>query len=370
MPEEKEKISWLTDRSKEPRGKFYHTKAGIGFLSAKLQDLQSPFEDELKEGWYRPGTQWEETRLDYKGEPTSFEEAQWILNYIGEQGAPPTPQEAARWRSGHDREDWTYRPESTMGKLGWESPGEYQRFAGNVRYGPHGGGLVPEEGVVLTDQFGNPLYRTFDYQRAKPHIEKGRYIPMGEQGLSEYQRSQMGMEEAPPSVFKGDSSQYYPEPVDVKPFEPPSFVEFLSGSYVNPGEMYKARLQDYFADQMSRAGDLGERKAILSEQQKAVEQIRILQQTGASPEQYPFYEASRRLTAGQNTQNLYNQHVEFARKNWQASMIPPGAPQVTGTVQPQNYYPQPQQSYQSQEEQWYPPYTSRSVPRTRWLLNY
>jgi len=171
-------------------------------------------------GWYQGTT----------GKPQTFEEQQFVVDYLGKYGMLPVAGEAPS----ELQTEGTYDPESTMGRLGFGTRADYDLAeSAGERYGPYAGADVPfNTGIVVTDEFGNPTgrYMDMEHPEARRAIAEGRYInpivgPMAEQ-------------------FGGGlpgGEGYYNQPM--QPFERPSIEEALGR--LAPETVYKARLTDY-----------------------------------------------------------------------------------------------------------------------------
>ncbi|KKM24399.1 hypothetical protein LCGC14_1605510, partial [marine sediment metagenome] len=110
------------------------------------------------------------------GAPQSFEEQQFVLDFLAEFGVKPTDRRLAQ----EQFDTKTFDPLSTMGKLGFANAEQFRRSqTTGETFGPLRGSDVPTEGsIVITDAEGNPTDRFFNLNRpeARRAIEDGRFI--------------------------------------------------------------------------------------------------------------------------------------------------------------------------------------------------
>lgn len=171
-------------------------------------------------GWYGGGKPTEKG-----GKPQTFEEQQFVIDYLGQHGMLPVAGQGNQFQ-----QTGTYDPMSTMGGLGWENYNQYVRgqFA-NETYGPLAGRDVPTNaGIVVTDSMGNPVARYMDVNKpeAQRAIEAGRYINTGE--------LQGGFRDARGS---------YNQPSPYKTWQQPGMEEALGA--LPPSQIDEARMLDY-----------------------------------------------------------------------------------------------------------------------------
>lgn len=139
------------------------------------------------------------------GKPQTFEEQQFVLDYLASYGMLPTTDKYSGLQQAG-----TYDPESTMGGLGFLN---YDQYVNAQRegetYGPLAGTDVPyNTGIVTTDEFGNPVMRYMDVNKpsAQRAISEGRYInPLVGEGAAKYKGGLPG------------SEKYYNRPMGEKP---------------------------------------------------------------------------------------------------------------------------------------------------------
>lgn len=178
------------------------------------------------------------------GKPQTKQEEEYIFNFIDLHGRAPTSREVTEgFRTQVDPFTLDFRPESTMGRMGFRTFDEYvaaQRYGES--FGPFAGGLVPEGGTVLTRE-GQPFLRTFDRESYQNWIDRGAFIePPG------------GIEGAPPGQIPGvfreggigrpgqPFSEFYPQ-YPPQTFERPEMGDPLRK--LAPEQVYRSRLVDY-----------------------------------------------------------------------------------------------------------------------------
>lgn len=127
------------------------------------------------------------------GVPETKQEEAYILDYINRYGYAPTPEEVGGYRGRLDRTQFQYTPESTMGRMGFETFEEYLAAQKEAEpYGPHPGELVPYGGVVALDEQGRPVMRYMEGERVPlEYLKTGRFQlpeqrPTAEELLGEY----------------------------------------------------------------------------------------------------------------------------------------------------------------------------------------
>uniref|UniRef100_A0A6M3J362 Uncharacterized protein n=1 Tax=viral metagenome TaxID=1070528 RepID=A0A6M3J362_9ZZZZ len=176
------------------------------------------------------------------GMPSTKQEEGFILDFISQNQRAPTQQEAAAFMKGVPGSEYQWRPESTMGQMGFRTQQDYldAQRAGEP-YGPYAGSLVPEGGTVLSKDM-SPWLRTYQPERYGGPIGRGEYFtPPG------------GLKGAPPSLFGEPTgknmAEFYPQ-YDRSPFQEPSMEEVL-GKHA-PTQVYQARLADYLDRQIEQ----------------------------------------------------------------------------------------------------------------------
>lgn len=229
MPED----NLIPQRLKDmPGSEWYKPPAKKFIPREKPTEIVEPERAEVKIPDFLPpdilsqlGNQWYEGTT---GKPQSFEEQQFVLDYLGKYGMKPTTGELPTFDKA------TYDPTSTMGKLGFRTRADYDVAESmGEQYGPLAGADVPfNTGIVVTDWEGNPIGRYMDVNRpeAQKAIAEGRYInPVSGPLAEKYAGGLPG------------SEQYYNKPM--APFQRPGMEEAL-GRY-SPEQVYQARLDDY-----------------------------------------------------------------------------------------------------------------------------
>jgi len=204
-----------------------HNEATKGASSEERANLE-------RKGWYY------EPSFGYSGAPSTQEEEHWILDFVQQNMRAPTAQEAQQWRSGEDTGEFHYSPESTMGKMGWGGLTfqDYRPYQNITAYGPGQGGLVPEEALLITDEEGNPIFRTNNPELSQPYVNAGHYYGNPSSGLT-------GGFPASDELL----AEYYPEreKLEVPQWTEPKF-EDMQPSY----QLYQAQLSDYLRDAVKK----------------------------------------------------------------------------------------------------------------------
>jgi len=232
-------IAWEPTEESRASGRAFLEERGIPLYEPPAPPTKVPQVDEPslggfippeleRTGWYQP-----EKGTSYSGKPQTFEEQQFVVDYLGKYGMLPTGQQGADWKGGQDTSGFRYDPESTMGGLGFGTVGEYSQGGG--RYGPLAGSDVPfNAGLVITDQQGNPTGRVDpNSPQGRQAVAEGRYI---NDPLSDLQGG----------IQVEDPSQYYRQPLAPLESLPP---EETIAQFGTP-EMYLEGLSDYIDDQV------------------------------------------------------------------------------------------------------------------------
>jgi len=200
---------------------------GLSLSSFLSKDIVSELD---ASGWFAPMQQG--PAAPKGGKPDTIEEQQFVLDYLSEKGMLPTSLDVNAWRRGQDEKGFTYDPEGVMGGLGFGTVGQY-KGTGQESYGPYAGGSVPYgQGIVVTDERGNPIGRYMDANRpeARKAIAAGNFIaPPGSDLTGGWQTE--------------DISQYYNQLTEPTPWERPSMEEVIKG--LPPSRVESARYSDY-----------------------------------------------------------------------------------------------------------------------------
>ena len=291
---------------------------GNGYLGLlkKYEREEPEVYDPEKEGWFAevPGD------LLRKSRPIYEEGEDWIMDFAQGMGRSPTWSEYSDWQVSQDIRGFSYTPESTMGKLGWEGKTweDYRKW-GQPTYGPGAGEFVPENAIVLTDQFGNPIYRTSEFNDVTGgFINRGQYLA-NPQGFSDIQMQNLGQYGVGPgeAYRPRDISQYYPQK-EQPPGQPlwnePALEDFFrasghrkpyelwndyftstalgegqkyeTGGSINP-DIYRAQLTDYLDQRMD--ADFLEGKKLDEEWEEYIKKAKIMAlvpQTSAFAEEW------------------------------------------------------------------------------------
>lgn len=272
---------------------------GAGFLN--LEGLVNPLRGEVRSWFSGQG------RVK-GGRPQTFEEENFIIDYMDKFGVPPTAEMVSGWASRQDREQFHFTPESTMGRKGFATPGG-DRF--EELFGPRVGADVPQGGLIITDESGNPLTRTFRPDQYRGQIEKGQFLQPPESYLS----GLTGGYPAGEGVYPEFTAQ---RPTPVRP----TTVEEL-GLY-SPQKIYGLRLYDYLQAQViqdaPKVAELEERhdagvitdegyrtslRYLMSEERASeiIAEAEAGVAQGIMPEELPFYLESKDVI-GEATRGL------------------------------------------------------------------
>jgi len=237
---------------------------------------------------------------EFTGKPQTKEGMNYLMDYINRTGQAPPPAEVSSFER---MKGESYAPGSTMYELGWRSPQEYTRSewargGGETPYGVHTGEQVPAGGAIITDQYGNPLFRTFDIGGHAREIEQGRFIERPE-GFSEMEMLELGLPYTPQQRFERPTGEFYPQPA--QPYKSPSYEEAL-GQF-SPQERYLARLKDWLPYEAQQRGN-----EEMREVSSHIANIRTLIQS---------YEEQKKGLSGENLtalENAINQQVQQEEK--------------------------------------------------------
>jgi hypothetical protein len=158
--------------------------------------------------------------------PKQDEIADFVLDFVQKNGRAPYEVEINDWKDTFKPQATDqYKPGSIMYEMGFRTVQEYgDAQSKGETYGPHSGGRVPEGSIIVTDEQGNPLFRTYDLEQYKWALDSGRYID-------------------PKTDTKGE---YYPQ--YSRDVQLPDNPNDIMGAVYSPTAIYGAKITDYYSN--------------------------------------------------------------------------------------------------------------------------